>query len=586
MKRLTNIFILCALVAILFSSCTKETELSSTSVGDGKAVVNVSYQIADMHHSVVSNVLGRAMSDAAVADLYVLIFDSNGYLIGRQYTDGSPTSVTVNNARVANGCTVYAFANTHSAAYFNGVTSISLLNTFLSNNYQTIANAAALGAQDNLWMMGKKTGVNIVAGSNTIAATDMVLYRYNAKIELNVTCNNNIKVAAYQLIHVPLKSAITEGVPTANVTGATYADFDKVTLDTEAASLANVPFYILPNYAGTNTNSDSFDKRFSKYAPADASYIRLWLHGNGWRSTVDVYLGGSTATDYTNYNVNRNTIYKYTITVDGPGLGYLNVTFDDRPDIGDYYYKDGTWGPLALKGSKIPIGVVFSNQTSANDKLHNWTHGYAISLTNANGTTGITWGTQGTTSQYQRPSGYSATNASTSINGNLDGYTESHYIKSHQSISSSNYAAFYYALNYGTTTTGTSQYAAPTNINNSGWFLPSSGQLYNLIVNLGKINPIPSLYDSAWLNFYGTGIGSTLRDNVNFYITAVSGGVGIDLMTNSSSINSYWSSSESNTQNAFSLHFWDYGSGQVYLGAQEKNQASTQPRSCRAAIAF
>jgi hypothetical protein len=453
----------------------------------------------------------------------------------------------------------------------------------LSNNYQTIANAAALGAQDNLWMMGKKTGVNIVAGSNTIAATDMVLYRYNAKIELNVTCNNNIKVAAYQLIHVPLKSAITEGVPTANVTGATYADFDKVTLDTEAASLANVPFYILPNYAGTNTNSDSFDKRFSKYAPADASYIRLWLHGNGWRSTVDVYLGGSTATDYTNYNVNRNTIYKYTITVDGPGLGYLNVTFDDRPDIGDYYYKDGTWGPLALKGSKIPIGVVFSNQTSANDKLHNWTHGYAISLTNANananGTTGITWGTQGTNSQYQRPSGYSATNASTSINGNLDGYTESHYIKSHQSISSSNYAAFYYALNYGTTTTGTSQYAAPTNINNSGWFLPSSGQLYLLVSNLGSMG-LPTGWGPTKVEWIITGIGAKLQQNLNKYM--ITGSTPFETMASSGTINSYWSSSESDATQCYQLHFWDVYGGQIYIGIQSKSGF----RSCRAAIAF
>jgi hypothetical protein len=246
-----------------------------------------------------------------------------------------------------------------------------------------------------------------------------------------------------------------------------------------------------------------------------------------------------------------NTTYYYkptTSTVLSGGYQYTyNITIPNSTTAtsGEYYFSDGSWGTLAdhATSTVYPIGIVFSSTTSAIDKKHGWTHGYAMALTNA--TTNYTTKTSIWSSAYDANNGityqdnvagqtytYSdyGSQLYTVFNTNKDGYSETHVINSKYSTSlQSNYPAIYYAVNYGTNVeSGTTSYAAPSG--SSGWYLPSIGQWWDIFINLGGMSTTPTYTTgSGWCRWYNgdksgdTNSYSTLCLNaINVYLTAVS----------------------------------------------------------------
>lgn len=61
-----------------------------------------------------------------------------------------------------------------------------------------------------------------------------------------------------------------------------------------------------------------------------------------------------------------------------------SLFFDDysKVMIGDYFYEDGTLSHDLAKGKKV-VGMVFSLETSDEEKLHGWTHGQIVALEDA-----------------------------------------------------------------------------------------------------------------------------------------------------------------------------------------------------------
>lgn len=139
--------------------------------------------------------------------------------------------------------------------------------------------------------------------------------------------------------------------------------------------------------------------------------------------------------------------------------------------IGDFYYASGALSHVGVNpfSSDTPVGLVMSLTTSTTDKGHGWTHGYVISAGNAGF---YKWGPDGTS-----PVAY-ISDYTTGYN-NKDGYTESHLLYT----KGTTYPAAYHAINYKAKDKQGNQ---TINVNSkcSGWYLPSSGQLYDLIVNL------------------------------------------------------------------------------------------------------
>ena len=270
----------------------------------------------------------------------------------------------------------------------------------------------------------------------------------------------------------------------------------------------------------------------------------------------------------------------------------VNVNYDD-PDIGDYYFSDGSWGTLADHGTADvhPIGVIFSNQTSDIDKKHGWTHGYAMALTNAttnytatntciwskdeNSEDGITYHDDAISQDYT----YKDYSSGLYNTFNKDGYSETHAIvKSGKSgYSQDTYPAVYYALNYA----NSGYYEAPTKTSNSGWYLPSEGQWYDIYANLGGITSSPSYSANGYC--YWSDVSSRAINNINSYLRAITAYNNIyglpDLFSNTNMSygnneglyggDFYWSSSEYNNDYASRATFAI--SGHLDLYYDEKN---------------
>lgn len=210
-----------------------------------------------------------------------------------------------------------------------------------------------------------------------------------------------------------------------------------------------------------------------------------------------------------NKRYERGMLYNVRVYMDMP------VTFNHY-DIGDYIIcnADGDIGgaradelALAKKAGYKPVALIFSDSTSTEDRKRGWTHGYAISLVEQGG---YLWSTN-TTNQVQADAyGMSWTNAVKKLNG----YDETHRITDNSKYNASTYPAFFAAVNY-------SPAYNPNKRETSGWFLPSMGQWYQLLLNLGRPSSLNVYtyssggYDSSiWPNQR-----TRIENNLNAYVS-------------------------------------------------------------------
>ena len=144
----------------------------------------------------------------------------------------------------------------------------------------------------------------------------------------------------------------------------------------------------------------------------------------------------------------------------------LNRTIEYKPELGDPYWSDGTYGRIAHPAGVSVVGIiVFVNNYASNDNSElavqaraitedGYGFGHALVMSLKNAATAVKWGSGTYTSSY-------VTTPSATLNvDNISGF--------HNTSLQSGCTAADYALNYrsGDTHTGT----------DSGWFLPSIGQ--------------------------------------------------------------------------------------------------------------
>jgi len=563
--------VLLTLFFVLFSSCNNDNVPRGGSDSDKTATVRLTFTASSQQTT-------RALSsnESTVNDITVLIFNSNGDVIGSNYQTftTSPYSMTV-TTRFANNCTIYAIANTGSSSYFSGVSTL----TAFKAKYTTLTTASDLGAGSSVIMFGKSTGtVNITTAIQSIGS--IPLTRLCTRLDFTIAPASGITITGYQLCHVPMNSYISDvNSQSYNPGGGNWGNFTAITGLTAASTTVNVSYYMYENLVGTKVGATSLATRISSNAPTDATYLLVYAKTSGWSSVYCIYLGGTGSTDYTNYSIPRNYNYSYTININGSGWTDTRVTYTtNAPADAVYYYSDGTWG--SYNPTKTAIGVVFSTTTSSTDQAKGWTHGYVMALTNAQSTGGITWAP----SAYQSTSEFGASNYVNTValeESDMDGYSHCQTIKSKagSSLSSSYYSPFYYALNYGTASVGGTQYAAPSGT--SGWYLPSIGQWYTIMKKLGGVTTAVDNNDPARGYWTATGNASfTAAAAINTYLNPVNGGI-IDC--SSSAQRWFWTSSEFMASAACAAFFNTGGE----LGMDGTGKASTDATNrVRAVLAF
>jgi len=178
---------------------------------------------------------------------------------------------------------------------------------------------------------------------------------------------------------------------------------------------------------------------------------------------------------------------------DAGSIATLRVAVTAAPKIGDYLYSDGTWSdgglvsieadglnPVWAEEKPAPVEgktvVAIVCQTAADriaqsDKDAGYTHGYAVAVRSAHGADKVTtwWSAD---MEFGCLKG--AKSAATWY-GNVNGYVETMTVRDTYGADITQMPAFDWTINgFGLT--------APAST--SGWFLPSTGQLWDMIANL------------------------------------------------------------------------------------------------------
>jgi hypothetical protein len=223
----------------------------------------------------------------------------------------------------------------------------------------------------------------------------------------------------------------------------------------------------------------------------------------------------------------------------------------DKLKIGDFYYSDGTtsdggyrkytdgstklWNIMPVLTNpetgeaRTVIGIVFCTDASrigAGEKTRlkdlgvTAPHGLVMALTNASD--GCRWGNDKVDENENGQSGEPFKENIATLQkqyNDINGYAETHWIgdkikgSAESSYTADTYKAFDVALNYGATTE-TAQYAAPEKT--TGWFLPSMGQWWDILENLGGLD-LSSYKTSTNSYEYIADAGNTALNNLNIY---------------------------------------------------------------------
>ena len=280
--------------------------------------------------------------------------------------------------------------------------------------------------------------------------------------------------------------------------------------------------------------------------------------------------------------------------------------FDEPAVVGEYVFKDGTWGKLEnISATHYPIAVIFSNSTSEADKAKGYTHGYAMALVPAG--PACAWATsnaKGLNTQVQEKL---LTNIA-DIKADMDGLSETNKVLALSDASTAeelktNYPSFYYATHFGTeyvnvngaTSGGTSALKAPDNV--SPWYLGSIGQYYLVAKNLG--GNMSSEADGSWKTagstyWYlentsfanATGITKYIDDAKQAMTQAgVTAYTPVGITCNSNYQTWYWTSSEYSAGHGFFVSW--YADGNFDLSGNDgKSLVSDDNRGVRPVLAF
>ncbi|BCS84453.1 hypothetical protein prwr041_03460 [Prevotella herbatica] len=548
-------------MALGLSSCVTDDSVGPFSKGSSDStIVRLTFNINDgaQTRSITAD------NENTVNDITILVFDAGGSLIGSKYVfpvSSIPVDVPV-TARSASGSTIYAIANTGPEGYFAGINTIDQLNNMSTtiSSPSVLESDGSISGSNGALMVGK--AIAEIPNSNKIPIT---LYHQCGKFSFTINAAAGVTITGYQLCHVPLSSYITDShvpvPPASTVVGPpagsdSYNDFAAVS-GLNLASLSKT-YYVYENLCGSSNSVTDEKSRNSSNAPTTASYLLVNAKGSGWKSTYRIYLGGMTnvanpLTDLTNFNVYRNLNYNCTINLGANGgNGDARVTYtatvqDTRTTavtgtavVGTYLYSDGKTG-TTTDGHTV-VGIVFSNQLSSTEYNAGYTHGYALALKNVSTST-FAYKTTNDESNLTKVQTFSA--YYNDINAGYYGTFIMNYDKSNAT-----YPAWQLANNYNVNISG---------FKNSGWYLPSIGQWWDVCANLGKVDLSgQQTSNKVYGNLYGDGTVTTKVNN------AISAAGGIPL----NSDGYYWSASELSVTSCVIIYI---NVAQLYIAYTSKN---------------
>lgn len=174
----------------------------------------------------------------------------------------------------------------------------------------------------------------------------IVLRRLAAKVNLTVRIADGFKDA--YLVHVLPGNAPADCPAFAEhrlSASAPQLEFPYADLTPGSLRTFTMSYYQYENLAGTNPAVIHQRERTDANAPEGASYVSIRVLRDGAWFNYKVYLGGNNTSDF---NVRRNTVYNYDITIEGVDADDLRISSTEfifwagrKLSIGGRYYRDG-----------------------------------------------------------------------------------------------------------------------------------------------------------------------------------------------------------------------------------------------------
>ncbi len=514
MKR----YILFLVTAFCFASCSQLEEAGTDTAPKGQRVLKVNVSVGQDEQS-------RAIDpndENKIHTLYIVTFDSNDKMVGSgaiRIANPAP-NVTANinvSTNIGETVKVYAVANTNNSTVFSHIETLQEFKSLVTSiakpedlcDGKIALNGDTLRNQGQIMVSDEAADVVIQDETPTVVLT---MHNQCAALKVTITPSagenvlNPVKILGYRLCHVPMSSTLFERTgDTRNVNdtlpspNGQYGDFDYVPVNSFEPQ--NFTLYMYENRRGTSETSTTPYTRIEQNAPKHATYLEVDADCRGTRGTYRFYLGdiigvvdGHNIVNYTHYNVFRHENYHINIELKSVATDDSRFYNHTVPNIGDYLYSDGSWGPLRTpKAESYPIAVIFSNEPSETDKKAGYFHGYAVALASCGGE--MKWANStaiGATTQVQDQ----LMNTDVLAKADMEGRSETAKILAMPDFSKQNYPAAWYAVNFGTdsvflnsgtsanieTTISSAGYKAPEGT--SGWYLGSSGQWYRIIQDL------------------------------------------------------------------------------------------------------
>jgi hypothetical protein len=318
----------------------------------------------------------------------------------------------------------------------------------------------------------------------------------------------------------------------------------------------------------------------------DGTPCRPWIDDDGYaRLVVENKAGNCLISSQYTLKGQRLTS---DVTIDTPASGQCYTVkypvFDigvyglDKAQVGDFYCKNSSGKGYLIPGDALLtaaqqaacIGIVYSTDASrigkaATDALASkgvTPHGLVMALTNASD--GCRWGEYGKDENSSGGTGEPFKENTDQLQkqySNIDGYGETHWIIDTYNSGTTlqdTYSAFYHASRYGTADSNTDKYATPSNT--TGWFIPSMGQWWDILSNLGGIDL--SSYQNKTDGYTNiSGAAPTAVNNMNQYLEKINGAMKF-------TDTYFWSSSEYSSYHACTVDF--NSSGHLNLSCVNK----------------
>ena len=377
MKRFFNIFAI-ALASVLMFSCQEDADVDNFGFG---GTVKGKFSLVVPSNELVEITRATEEQESDVTSVHLFFFDHNttdplgneSVALGTATQSGNytrtyniTTTTSFTDGQVVD---IYAIANTESSlgnvADFTAVAnnrteftkllmSLELLNTPFST----------------MTMSGKLEGV--VASQQFGLTGNIQVKRPYAKVNFTIkngTSNFTFTPTQYNVKNVPTSGAVFEGGVASDVK---FKNYDGMTDFVENQGAQVIEFYMLENKAGKAEGVANYNDRELRkdvnggkheevaHGLANATYVEILGEGKGTNAKGEpisatvkytIHLGDFAA-DATDFNVNRNTFYNYTVTVNG--VENIVVEAEKKEMWDDDEFQHGAEGTVInLEGSKM-----------------------------------------------------------------------------------------------------------------------------------------------------------------------------------------------------------------------------------------